>query len=74
MLGRGTDTQKAMVKEIIKRSGGRTNQVEIVSAAIDLYSWFYARYPIGLDLLPQIPELADPLAERPSLSKKSDIA
>jgi hypothetical protein len=78
MYGRGTDEQKALLEGIIKQSGGRADQVDIMSAALDLYCAFVKLYPLGLDLLPQIPELRQMAAgldgEAKRLKKKSRIA
>ena len=66
IVGRITDAQKIKLDEIVQRSDGNAAYTGIMSAALELYCRAADRYPIGIDLIPQVPQLVN---DRQAFSK-----
>lgn len=59
IVGRVTEAQKVKLDEIVTRSDDNASYTGIMSAALEVYCWAADQYPIGIDLMPQIPQLVN---------------
>jgi len=69
IVGRVSEDQKVRIDALLKN--GYMGYTDIVSAALDLYCQLAQRYPVGVNGLPQVPELADLLTTKPAKKNKS---